>query len=320
MVEKQTILVTGGAGYIGSHVALYYIKKGYKVIILDNYTQGQAKLPFLSLLVTGDYGDSFIINKIFTEHKISAVVHCGALATVSASVHDPLSYYDNNVSKTVVLLQQMVKHNILHFIFSSSCAVYGIPESLPLTEVHPCNPISPYGRTKLMIEQILHDCQKAYGMEFVILRYFNAFGIEPGSGLQEVHVPETHLIPLLFCSAQSDIPFHIFGTDYNTPDGSCIRDYVHVHDIASAHYKALLHLQKKLPSDSFNLGTGRGWSVKEVISAVEVVLQKKVIVVPSERRTGDPGILIASCAKASHILNWNPVYTDLIMGIKTLLC
>ena len=320
MGNNQTVLVTGGAGYIGSHVALYYIKQGYQVIILDNYTQGQTQLPFLSILFNGDYGDPLLLNKIFTDYKISAVIHCGAVATASASEHDPLSYYDNNVSKTVTLLQQMVKHRVLRFIFSSSCAVYGAPQSIPLTETHPCNPISPYGKTKLMIEQILYDCQKSYGMEYVILRYFNAFGIEPGSGLQEVHVPETHVVPLLFYSAQSDIPFYIFGTDYATPDGTCVRDYVHIHDIASAHYKALLHLKKKLPSDIFNLGTGRGWSVKEVINAVEVVLQKKVIVIPSERRTGDLGILVASCAKASHILEWAPVYTDLILGITTLLC
>lgn len=316
---KKAILVTGGAGYIGSHVALYCIKKGHHVIILDNYSQGQELLPFPALVVKGDYGDPVLMDTLFSTYAIQSVIHCGASTLAITSMTDPLSYYDNNVSKTVILLQQMVKHNVLKFVFSSSCAVYGNQESALLNEEHRLLPVNPYGKTKVMVEQILADCAHSYGIQFVSLRYFNAFGIEPGSGLKENHIPETHLIPLLWHTAYLKIPFYIFGTDYDTPDGTCIRDYVHVYDSASAHYKALEYLEKENPSDIFNIGMGKGWSVKEVIKAVELVTQQKIQTRDALRREGDPERLVADPFKAIHILGWKPVYSDLISGIASLL-
>jgi UDP-glucose 4-epimerase len=319
MSNERSVLVTGGAGYIGSHVALYCKKEGYQVVILDNYSQGQELLFFDALIVKGDYGDADLLDKLFTKYSFEAVFHCGAAAVVGASAASPLFYYENNVSQTVTLLQAMVKHNILRFIFSSSCAVYGIPQTDFLSEDHSLNPANPYGQTKLMIEEILSDCADAYGMEFVILRYFNACGVAPGSGLTEKHIPETHIIPILLCSAYLKIPFHIFGTNYNTPDGTCIRDYIHVSDIAAAHYKALKHLEKRRPSDIFNLGTGKGWSVKEVIEVVENVTQQKITVINAQKRKGDPQRLVADPSKALALLEWKPVYSDLTAGIASLL-
>lgn len=319
MKKKKVVLVTGGAGYIGSHVALYLIKKEYQVVIIDNYSQGQELLPFLAEVIKGDYGDAVLLNQLFTEYSFDAVIHCGALAVAEISSADPLSYYENNVSQSITLLQQMKKHNILHFVFSSSCAVYGMPQYGSLSEDHPLQPVSPYGKTKLMLEQILADCCSAYGMQFVSLRYFNVFGIQPGSGLQEKHIPETHLIPILLCSAYLKIPFYIFGTDYQTADGTCIRDYVHVCDIASAHHKALKHLETGHPSDVFNIGTGKGWSVKEVIAVVEMVTKQKIQVVESQRRKGDFERLVADPSKAFALLQWKPVYSDLRYGIASLL-
>ncbi len=315
---QETILVTGGAGYIGSHTAWLLAKQGYRVVILDNLSQSDQYAFRWAECIYGDYGDAQLLADIFKKHLVTAVMHFAASTVVSESVQHPLFYYDNNVSKTVTLLDTMVKYNVLRMIFSSSCAVYGNPLVLPLAEEHPCNPISPYGMTKYMIELMLRDCQQAYGLEYVALRYFNAAGALPHEGLGERHTPETHGIPLLLKAAHLGTPFYLFGSDYPTKDGSCVRDYVHVLDIAQAHYKALLHLtQHNLPSDVFNLGTGIGYSVKELVAAAKIVTKKELVLITTGRRKGDPALLIADPTKAMTILQWKPVHSDLATMLQS---
>lgn len=316
--SKKTILVTGGAGYIGSHAAWLLAKKGFHVVVLDDLSQTSFFSHKWAEFVHGDYGDAVLLERLFTTYQVTAVMHFAAFTVVSESVQHPLNYYQNNVSKTVTLLDAMVKQNVLTLIFSSSCAVYGKPLFVPLTEDHPCLPISPYGTTKYMIELMLKECEAAYGLQYVTLRYFNAAGALAYEGLGEQHAPETHGIPLLLRAAATGKPFYVFGTDYDTKDGSCVRDYVHVRDIADAHYKALLHLiQHKNPSDVFNLGTGVGYSVKELITAVEQVTKKEVVVIPTARRKGDPAVLVADPVKAMTILQWKPVHSELSLLIQS---
>lgn len=308
---KQTILVTGGAGYIGSHTALLLAQQRYNVIILDALLHNQTFNHAWATFIKGNCGDKQLLNEIFTQNNISAVMHFAANIEVGESVQHPLKFYDNNVSNTIKLLEVMRVRGCNNFIFSSSCAVYGTPEQLPLTEDHPKNPISPYGRTKLMIEQVLQDCARAYNMRYVALRYFNAAGSLPEHGLYEHHEPETHIIPLLLRAAQTKKPFSIFGTNHDTKDGTCVRDFLHVWDIAHAHLKALLHVQKNNPSDAFNLGTGRGISVKAMIYAVEKICKTPIQVIQTLKRQGDPPTLVADPSKAYDILRWQPKYSDL---------
>lgn len=316
--NKKTVLVTGGAGYIGSHVAWLLAKHGLQVIVLDDLSQASFFPHRWAEFVHGDYGDRAVLERIFSSYRISAVMHFAAFTVVSESVQHPLSYYQNNVAKTVMLLDTMVKHNVLSFVFSSSCAVYGSPLFIPLTEDHPCSPISPYGTTKHMVELMLKECEAAYGLQYVALRYFNAAGAQPYEGLGERHTPETHGIPLLLRAAATGKPFYLFGADYDTKDGTCIRDYVHVRDIAEAHYKALLHLVVyHNPSDVFNLGTGVGYSVKELVATAEQVTKKEVLAIATARRKGDPAVLVADPAKAMAILQWHPVHSDLGLMIQS---
>lgn len=310
MMEPR-ILVTGGAGYIGSYTAWLLAQRGYNVLVLDALFQGQ-QFPYRwAEFVYGDYGDAALLERLFTQYNITAVVHCGAFICVSDSVQQPLVYYQNNVAKTMTLLSVMVRYACRQFVFSSSCAVYGAPQVLPLKEDHPCSPISPYGMSKLMVEQLLHDAEVAYGLRSVSLRYFNAAGAHAQEGLGERHVPETHSIPLLLHAARTGKPFSIFGTDYPTLDGSCIRDYIHIHDLADAHHKALLHLERGYPSDIFNLGTGVGCSVKELIAVVQKVTGSMVNTLIAPRRQGDPSVLVADPTKAMTIMQWKPLYTDM---------
>lgn len=308
---SQTILVTGGAGYIGSHTALYLAHKGYDVIILDNLSQTKKFHQSWAKFIKGDFADKNLLEDIFSKNKIDAVMHFAASIEVGESVKDPLKFYINNVTKTLDLLEIMLKHKVKKFIFSSSCAVYGIPEFLPLTENHKKNPVSPYGQCKLMVENILKDFDTAYNLKFVSLRYFNAAGSINEYNLGEKHNPESHIIPLLFNSSNLDLPFKIFGTDYPTKDGSCIRDYLHVWDIASAHYKAIEFLDNGYDSDFFNLGTGNGYSVKEIIQEVENLLEKKINTIETDRRLGDPPILVADATKAYKLLDWKPEHSSL---------
>ncbi|MCR5784723.1 MAG: UDP-glucose 4-epimerase GalE, partial [Eubacterium sp.] len=259
-----------------------------------------------------DLADIDDIEKVFSDYEIEAVFHFAAFAYVGESVSEPEKYYYNNVANTLNLLKVMRKHGCKRIIFSSTCATYGEPKSVPITEDMPQNPINPYGATKLMMERIFKDYHKAYGLEFVVLRYFNAAGCDPDGEIGESHNPETHIIPLVLDAAGGQRPdIKVFGTDYDTPDGSCIRDYIHVADLASAHLLALHHLEEGKESDFFNLGNAKGTSVLEVVDAVKRVTGKDFKVIYANRRPGDPAKLVGSCDKAMKVLGWKPKYADI---------
>ncbi|MEG4996606.1 UDP-glucose 4-epimerase GalE [Microcoleus sp. B4-D4] len=315
ITKKPTILVTGGAGYIGSHAVLALKKAGYDVIILDNLVYGHQDLVDRVLqvkLVVGDTNDRALLDNLFATHEIAAVMHFAAYAYVGESVTDPAKYYRNNVIGTITLLEAMIAAGVKKFVFSSTCATYGVPHKIPLTEDHPQNPINPYGATKLMVERILSDFDVAYNFKSVCFRYFNAAGADPNGLLGEDHNPESHLIPLvLFAALGKRDSIAIFGTDYDTPDGSCIRDYIHVNDLASAHILGLEYLLNDGKSDFFNLGNGGGFSVKEVIQTAREVTGKEIKAVECDRRPGDPAALVGSSEKAIKILGWCPEYPDI---------
>ena len=311
----MAILVTGGAGYIGSHSVLTLQKAGYEVIVLDNLVYGHQDLVETVLkvkLIVGSTCDRSLLREIFATHQIDAVMHFAAYAYVGESVTQPAKYYNNNVVGTLTLLEAMLEANIHQFVFSSTCATYGVPDSVPITEDQSQNPINPYGATKLMVERILQDFSQAYDFRSVCLRYFNAAGADPEGNLGEDHHPETHLIPLVLQTALGHREsVSIFGTDYDTPDGSCIRDYIHVLDIAQAHILALEYLIDDGATDVFNLGNGSGFSVKEVIETARKITGKEIKVELSDRRPGDPPSLVGSGAKANKILGWQPAYSNL---------
>jgi UDP-glucose 4-epimerase len=312
------ILITGGAGYIGSHANKILNKRGHETVVYDNLSRGHREFVKWGHFVEGDLADKDRLRFCFETYKISAVMHYGAFCYVGESVTHPSEYYRNNVANTLNLLEVMVEYGVKYFIFSSSCSTYGNPLQIPMTEDHPQQPINPYGKSKLMIEQILRDYDKAYGIRNVFLRYFNAAGADPEGEIGEWHEPETHLIPLaLQVAARQREHIHIYGTDYETPDGTCIRDYIHINDLAEGHLLALKYLQNGAPSDSFNLGNGSGFSVKEVIDAARRVTGKYIKVVTAERREGDPPILVGSSDKARKILNWLPQYQNIDDIIKT---
>lgn len=311
----MTILVTGGAGYIGSHTVKLLKKAGYEVIILDNLVYGHQDIVENVLkvkLIVGELSDRPLLDEIFNTYSIDAVIHFAAYAYVGESVENPAKYYRNNVVATLNLLETMVAHSVNKIVFSSTCATYGVPKKIPLTEDHPQNPINPYGASKLMVERILADFSKAYGLNSVIFRYFNASGADSEGKLGEDHNPETHLIPLVLLTALGKRDsISIFGTDYDTSDGTCIRDYIHVEDLGQAHILGLEYLLNGGKSDFFNLGNGNGFSVKEVIEIAKKVTQKDITVKIGDRRPGDPPILVGSSEKARKMLNWNPNYANL---------
>ena len=313
--QKPAILVTGGAGYIGSHTVLALKRAGYEVVILDNLVYGHQDLVNSVLqveLVVGDTNDRALLDQVFTRRQFAAVMHFSAYAYVGESVSDPAKYYRNNVTGTLTLLEAMEAASIKNFVFSSTCATYGVPIEVPIPEDHPQNPINPYGATKLMVERILTDFDAAYKLKSVRFRYFNAAGADPSGCLGEDHNPETHLIPLVLQTALGKREsVSIFGTDYPTPDGTCIRDYIHVSDLADAHVLGLEYLLKGNDSGVFNLGNGSGFSVREVIDTAKKVTGKEIKVVECDRRAGDPPALIGSADKARQILGWEPKYADL---------
>ncbi|HIK31793.1 MAG TPA: UDP-glucose 4-epimerase GalE [Oscillatoriales cyanobacterium M59_W2019_021] len=312
---KPTILVTGGAGYIGSHAVLELQRAGYETMILDNLVYGHQDIVDRVLktkLIVGDTGDRQLLDRLFSTHKIEAVMHFAAYAYVGESVTDPAKYHRNNVVGTLTLLEAMLAANVKKFVFSSTCATYGIPETIPIVETCPQNPINPYGMTKLMVEKILADFATAYDFRSVCFRYFNAAGADPEGLLGEDHDPETHLIPLLLQTALGmRESVSIFGTDYPTPDGTCIRDYIHVTDLAIAHILGLEYLLKGGKSEVFNLGNGNGFSVRETLESAQKVTQCEIPAIESDRRPGDPPILVGSSEKARTVLGWSPQYADI---------
>ena len=314
----KNILVVGGAGYIGSHMCKYLNRRGYHPIVLDNLVCGHRQAVKWGTFFEGSMGDSDLLRKIFLDFEIVAVMHFAAFCYVGESVTEPAKYYRNNVANTISLLDVMVKEKVSNFIFSSSCATYGEPLGIPIEETHPLRPISPYGRTKLMVEQILKDFAVGYGLNSVSLRYFNAAGADPDGELGEDHDPETHLIPLVLQTALGQRPsIQIFGDDYPTKDGTCIRDYIHIEDLAQAHLLALERLLNGLPGGEYNLGNGEGYSVREVIEIAKNVTGKPVPVKVGKRRLGDPAILVGSSEKASRELGWRPQFPDLEAIIET---
>lgn len=312
------ILIVGGAGYIGSHVNKQLNLQGYETVVFDNLSYGHRDFVKWGTFEQGDLGNVHDIRKVFKKYTIDAVMHFAAFTYVGESVEDPQKYYLNNLRNTLNLLEVMLAENVKTMVFSSTCATYGEPQEIPITEDHPQNPVNPYGRGKLMVEEILQDYSRAYDLRYASLRYFNAAGADPDGEIGELHQPETHLIPLILDAASGKRDnIQIFGTDYPTPDGTCIRDYIHVLDLADAHIKALKYLKKDGKSDVFNLGNGQGFSVREVIQTAQEVTEKKINAVETERRPGDPPILVGSSEKAQKILGWQPRYADLSLILQT---
>lgn len=306
------ILVVGGAGYIGSHMVWLLGQRGARVTVLDNLSTGHRDAVLCGRLVEGDMADADLLGSLFGQHRFDAVMHFASCIQVGESVVDPAKYYLNNVSNTLALLGAMREHGVRQFVFSSTAAVFGEPLCSPIDEQHPRTPINPYGRTKWMIEQALDDYGHAYGLRSVSLRYFNAAGAHPDGLLGERHEPETHLVPLVLQAAAGRRPdVTVFGRDYDTPDGTCIRDYVHVMDLAEAHWQALHYLSAGGATRAFNLGNGDGYSVQQVVDAVRAVTGRPVALQEGPRRVGDPARLVANAALAREVLGWRPQYTSL---------
>jgi UDP-glucose-4-epimerase GalE len=305
------ILVTGGAGYIGSHTRYFLEKSGHTTVVLDSLERGDARAVPAGQLRQLDLRDSAKVKQVLRDEKVDAVIHFAAYMSVGESTQRPELYFDNNVSGSVSLFEAMIEANVKCLVFSSTAAAYGIPDKVPITEDQPFAPINPYGESKVMVEKILGWLDKFRGIRSIRLRYFNACGAEPASGLGERHDPETHLIPLILRAVQMDVPVTLFGEDYPTPDGTCIRDYIHVSDLAEAHIAAVEHLLKGGASDVFNVGTGGGRSVREVLAAVERVTGKKAPHTIGPRREGDPPSLVADSSKLQKTLGWRPKRADL---------
>ena len=317
---RQSILVTGGAGYIGSHASKALARAGYLPVVFDNLSRGHREAVRWGPFVEGDLADRLCLRAALAEHRVVAVMHFAAYAEVGQSVADPALYYRNNLIGTLSLLDAMREAGVGEIVFSSTCAIYGTPDAVPIGESAPHRPVNPYGETKLATERALRWYGGAYGIRSASLRYFNAAGADLEGELGEAHEPETHLIPLVLQAALGQRPhIEVFGTDYPTPDGTAIRDYVHVEDLAMAHLRALEHLRAEGASIAVNLGTGCGHSVREVIAAVERVSGCRVPVRDAARRLGDPPALVADPALATELLGWRPKYSDLETIIRTAL-
>jgi UDP-glucose 4-epimerase len=308
----RKILVVGGAGYIGSHMVKLLTRRDYSVVTLDNLSSGFRDAVLGGEFVEGDINDSSLLDNLFSQHQFDGVMHFASYIQVGESVQNPAKYYRNNVSNTLNLLDAMVKHGVKAFIFSSTAAIFGEPDYSPIDEKHSTDPINPYGRTKLMVEQALVDYENAYGLKSVCLRYFNAAGADPDGELGERHEPETHLIPLILQAASGRRDsIKIFGQDYDTKDGTCVRDYIHINDLCEAHILGLERLWNGHGSIAYNLGNGLGFTVQEVIDAARRVSGRDFKVIKEGRREGDPARLLADSQKAKQALGWFPQYADL---------
>ncbi|MBF0283126.1 MAG: UDP-glucose 4-epimerase GalE [Magnetococcales bacterium] len=304
---SKTVLVTGGAGYIGSHACKALAAAGYLPVTLDNLSKGHAWAVRWGPLERVDLRDRRGVDEVLERHRPTACLHFAGLIEVGESVNDPALYYDVNTAGTLTLLTALRDHGVKRFIFSSTCAIYGVPERLPLTEDHPRRPINPYGASKAAVEAMLEDFSRAYDFRYAALRYFNAAGGDPAGEIGEAHQPETHLIPLVLDAALGRRPHvAIYGQDYPTPDGSCVRDYIHVDDLAEAHRLALAWLERGGESGAFNLGNGQGFSVRQVIETARRVTGREIEAVEAPRRPGDPPFLIGDARRAREILGWTP--------------
>lgn len=315
----MSILVLGGAGYIGSHTVYALIEKGEDVVIVDNLQTGFKELIHPDAkFYQGDLRDKDFLNHVFDKEDIQGVIHFAANSLVGVSMQEPLEYYNNNVYGMICLLEVMQKHHVKHIVFSSTAATYGEPKHIPIVEEDETNPTNPYGETKLAMEKMMKWCDQAYGITWVALRYFNACSAHENGIIGELHNPETHLIPLILQVPLKRREFiYVFGDDYETKDGTCIRDYIHVNDLADAHIRALQYLYDGNPSDVFNLGNGEGYSVLEIINAAKEVTQLPIQVTMDKRRAGDPAKLVADNSKAKRLLGWQPRYTDIKEIIAT---
>lgn len=308
----MNILVVGGAGYIGSHMVKRLGQAGCHVTTLDNLSSGHRDAVLCGEFVQGDMADRPLLDQVFAQGQFDAVMHFASFIQVGESVQAPAKYYANNLVNTLQLLDVMLAHDVKHLIFSSTAATFGEPQYVPIDEAHPQQPINPYGRTKLMVELALADYDQAYGLKSVCLRYFNAAGADPEGHLGERHDPETHLVPLVLQAASGRRPhISVFGRDYDTPDGTCIRDYIHIADLCEAHWLAVQYLRQGGASDAFNLGNGNGFSVQEVIDTARQVTGQSIPLQEGPRRAGDPARLVADATRARQLLGWKPQYADL---------
>ncbi|KEH84874.1 UDP-glucose 4-epimerase [Clostridium novyi A str. 4540] len=314
----MSILICGGAGYIGSHTVAELLQNGQDIVVLDNLEKGHREAVLGGKFYEGDLRDSKILDRVFTENNIDSVIDFAAYSLVGESVEEPLKYFENNIGSVINLLDVMKRHGVKNIVFSSTAATYGEPENTPILESDKTFPTNPYGESKLAVEKILKWCDKAYGIKYTALRYFNAAGAHISGEIGENHNPETHLIPIILQVASGKREkIMIFGEDYPTEDGTCIRDYIHVTDLANAHILALERLKKGKESATYNLGNGKGFSVKEVVEVARKVTGCNIKAEIAERRAGDPAILIASSDKAKKELGWNPKYNSLETIIET---
>jgi UDP-glucose 4-epimerase len=312
MTQQQSILIVGGAGYIGSHMVDFVKRAGFCPVVLDNLSTGHRDAVIDAEFIQGDLDDMALLDALFAKHTFAGVMHFASFIQVGESVKDPAKYYQNNFAATLNLLQAMLKWNVKHFIFSSTAAVYGEPQYVPIDEAHPLVPINPYGRSKWMVEQVLKDYAASYGFKYAVLRYFNASGADPEGRFRERHDPETHLIPIILEVAQGmREAITVYGDDYPTDDGTCVRDYIHVTDLCDAHLLALQQLWDGATELTYNLGTGVGYSVQQVIDTAIAVTGCDIKVIKGERRAGDPAVLVADANRAMKELEWRPNYSSL---------